>query len=124
MNPEDGQFSSQMCLVIVCSTSIASKVSHQYAEGLNLAVCVQWCILSCLDIRPCWTAGRESHWSGRPSLSWWKDWETCFRPACNRYDGQQSLIELYKMIDIELISVCKKSPDCYRFVSKIAGMDC
>lgn len=82
----------------------------------NCTVIIQWASSLCwalyfllLDIRPCWTAGRGSHWSDRPSLSWWRGWEICFRPACNRYDRKQGLFQLY-MTEFRLI------------VSKAAGM--
>lgn len=61
-----------------------------------------------LDIRQCWTAGRGSHSSDQPSLSWWKCWETCFRPACNRYNGKdkvRTVWRLHMMLKLHLIKV-------------------
>lgn len=64
---------------------------HQRCSFSMLKACSVWWLVYSLftDIRPCWTAGRVSHSSDRLSLSWWSGSETCFRPACNRYDRQK-----------------------------------
>ena len=69
------------------------------------------------DTRPCWTAGTGSHWGDPPSLTWWKGWETCFRPVCSRY-GQMLLLKYYALFhfhgqwSISIIGLCQKWQEC------------
>lgn len=104
------------CLVTVYNTSaqinymliLCPSSTLKAFMGLSCSLCsMVYSLLS--DIRPCWTAGRESHRSGRPSPSWWNSWEICFRPACNRYDRQERVYCLKTTYDV--------------FVSTVAGMN-
>lgn len=98
-NPEDSFFLS----VYNTSTQIYCMFLALECLSRTLKACM---CLSCslcsvvysllLDIRPCWTAGRGSHRSDQPSLSWWNSWEIYFRPACNRYDRQKKSVYCLK----------------------------
>lgn len=99
---------------------LAPTIAWSWRSCWRFVMCQSYSLCSLvnsllLDIRPCWTAGRESHWNDQPSLSWWKGWETFFRPVCNRYDRHDCLSYKYHCV--------KKSSQCNRFVSTVAGTE-